>query len=195
MKKRASFQAGSTTLGVMGTGPGTGVTHFSIMLAGYIGSKLRKKVALVELNRSRDFEEIQKAYEGCSDEARRFRILDTVYYRSSSGEELTDILNEGYEYVVLDLGWEFSKNETEFLRSSKKIIVGSLCEWKRGRYVKFVEEHKGEDGRWEYLSMPAMPGEIRDMRYSCGIKIRSIPFEPDPFLIRSQNFGFFHQLI
>jgi len=195
MRRRTACRESPATIGVMGVGSGVGVTHFSIMLAGYEGAKLRKKVALVELNQSGHFREIQKAYEGREEEARKFRILDTVYYRDSSPQELTEILNEGFECIILDLGCDYRKNETEFLRSSKKIIVGSLCEWKKAGYVGFLEEHKGEGDRWEYLSMPALPGEIRDMKAACGVRLRSIPFEPDPFVVRSENFGFFRQLV
>lgn len=68
MRQRAACSPSGRVIGILGCEPGVGVTHLSVAIANYIGSKLKQKVLLVELNRQNDFLEIQKSYEGVGEE-------------------------------------------------------------------------------------------------------------------------------
>lgn len=188
------------TIGIAGAGQGTGATHFAVMLANYLCSKERRKVAIAEMNGHQDFIEIHKVSQG-TEEVRamekQFVMYDVVYYRNISSEELTEIINNNYEYLIIDFGCWDTSNLTEFLRCSKKILTGSLCEWKRIKYLLTLEQTREvrKKGQWEYLTLFGNERDIKQVGKAFEIKLKNIPFEPDAFLIQSKNFKFFKEFI
>lgn len=188
------------TIGIIGCGSGTGVTHLSIMLGNYLGSKEKKRIAIVEFNYHNEFEEIQKFYTGIEDPkilGNKFKIANTTYYKSVSKNQLPEILNEEYEYIIYDFGSDYAENENEFLRCGEKIVVGILSEWKHTQYEYFLDKTKEErlKGNWEYLSIFGGTNVKDSINQKYRIEIKQIPHEPDAFTIHGCNFEFFKELI
>lgn len=170
------------------------------MLGNYLGSKEKKKTAIVEVNNHNDFVEVQRFYteiKSYGNLGEKFKIANTTYYKSVSETQLTKILNEEYEYVIYDFGSDYISNQNEFLRCGNKIVVGILCEWKNTQYDFFLCDLKEErkKGKWEYLSVFADEYVQNSISKKHKIKIKKIPLEPDAFTIHGCNFDFFRQLI
>lgn len=170
------------------------------MLGNYLGSKEKKKTAVIEFNKHNEFEEIQKF---CTDDSNigslgdKFKIANTTYYKNVSEPTLLGILNEDYEYIIYDFGCDYEKNQNEFLRCSKKIVVGSLSEWKYTQYCIFLDNMAEErkKGKWEFLELFGNGYAMDNFRKKYKIEIKQIPFEPDAFMIHGCNFEFFNQLL
>lgn len=170
------------------------------MLGNYLGSKEKKKTAVVEFNKHNEFGEIQKFCTGSSDIGnlgKKFKIANTTYYKNVSESMLLEILNEDYEYIIYDFGTDYTENQNEFLRCSKKIVVGSLSEWKQTQYGIFLDSTTEErkKGNWEFLELFGNEYVIDGLKRKYKIEIKQIPFEPDAFIIHGCNFEFFNQLL
>lgn len=173
------------------------MTHFAVMLANYLASKERRKVALAEINGHGDFAEIQKAGGESGEDQDEFQIFDVDYYKNVSSEKLTEIINNHYQYLIIDFGSWDQADLTEFLRCSKKILIGGLCEWKRRTYFSTLEKTREvrKRGKWKYLTLFGESGDRKQAGNHFGIKIKNIPLEPDAFLIQGKNFKFFQELV
>lgn len=194
-----SVKTEKKVIGLIGTHKGAGVTHTSIMLASYLSKSKSYKVAYLEMCDEDDIKHLLYAWDDWDEplEERQFCIYNTTYYRNVREPELIRILNEEYEYFILDFGTDFNKNKSEFLRCDLKLVIGSLTEWKRQKLFQFIENKKELPGfsNWKYLMVF---GQMNDMRIASNelhIKLKSLGFEPDPFLISSKTKELFRKLI
>lgn len=185
-------------IGLIGTHRGVGVTHVGIMLSQYISEELSGKTAFLECNKNNDFRYIQMAYEDIKEPnlKKMFMIYNVTYYMNVRVHELTELLNQDFEYIVLDLGSDFQVNKEEFLRSDIKFVIGSLIEWKRDRFMEFLESnqklHRGE--QWKYLVVFGLAKEIRQLKKRWNYNINSIPFEADPFILSKNSIKLFQKI-
>lgn len=188
----------SVVIGLIGTHKGVGVTHTGIMLSNYISEKINGKTAFLECNENNDFRYLQMAYESLdeSELTKRFNIYNVTYYMNVRDDEVTEILNEDYEYFILDLGTEFQASKKEFLRSDIKLIIGSLTEWKREYLMSFFKStnyyHLFE--KWKYLIVFGHVEEIKELRKQWDYSIYPVPFEPDPFVLSKNSLKFFQKI-
>lgn len=166
---------GTEIIGIIGTQSGVGTTHTAYMLTAFLARVMGYKVALVEENVS-----------GCVRQAgiilnNKF-TRDISFYSQTDGDELYDVINRGYDFVIVDFGTEYAGNRSDFLMCTKKIVVGSLSWWNIHRYVGFVAKTEGEKSRkhWIFLATAPIKEGVAYMR-KCGITIMPIPYEPDPF--------------
>lgn len=188
------------TIGVLASARGIGGTHLSIMLANYLTAKRGKKVALVELDTTKgDFRKICDEYKSLKknqETAFCFRLYEVDYYSNINKTFLGELYNYGYDYIIMDMGNNYKVNRDDLLRCTKKIIVGSMQEWKRKAFVDIVEKTSVGVSKWEwrYLLLYGSDKDIKLLRKKYKINAGQIPWEPDPFLIHSSNFDFFKEL-
>lgn len=199
-RKRKENHTQLEIIGVLASARGIGGTHLSIMLANYLTAKKGKKVALVELDAAKeDFRKICDAYKYfCKNKetAFCFNLCDVDYYSNINKTFLGELYNYGYDYIIMDMGNNYEKNREDLLRCTKKIIVGSMQEWKIKAFVDIVEKTSAGvfKGEWKYLLLYGKDKEIKSLQKKYKINISQIPWEPDPFLIHSSNFDFFKEL-
>lgn len=187
-------------IGLIGTHKGAGVTHTSIMLANYLSRCRGFKTAYLEMNEEDDIKHLLYAYENNGDkfyEKRKFKIYTTTYYRNVREKDLIEILNEEYEYFILDFGMDFNKNKSEFLRCDLKLVIGSLTEWKRHTLFWFVKSKKELPGflYWKYLIVFAQKTDIKIASNELHLKLDSIGYEPDPLLLSKETKELFQKII
>ncbi|OYO96124.1 hypothetical protein CG709_12135, partial [Lachnotalea glycerini] len=85
-KERSLLQ----TVAILGTEKGNGVTHLAIMLGNYITSKLLKRTAILELNRSRAFLQLQESYgKNIKNESRLKYIEKTQVFHNHNAQTET----------------------------------------------------------------------------------------------------------
>lgn len=115
------------TIGVAGTGKGTGVTHFCITLAGKLKS-MGYKVAVLEDNNSGDFNELAENTE-TPIRAGKFTYKNIDYYLYQQRRDMAAIKYQGYDYLIVDNGNYKSCDKDFFALSTKNFIVSSARYW------------------------------------------------------------------
>lgn len=119
---------GTGVIALSGTNTRVGTTHYAINIAKFL-SKSNMKVAVIELYPSEHFTFIRRSYKELVEDANKF-ILDNIhFYPYKSNFDLTNILQEEYNYIVLDMGIYADCNINEFKRSQVKIIVSCSKDW------------------------------------------------------------------
>lgn len=187
-------------IGLIGTHKGVGVTHLGIMLSNYLSKHKGFRVAYLEMNMEDDIKYLLYAFESDMDklcEVNQFSIFNTTYYKNVRDPELIKILNEDYEYFILDFGTDFNKNKNELLRCDVKLVIGSLTEWKRQYLVQFIDNKRElpSFSNWKYLIVFGQRKDLIIASSEFHIKLNRIGYEPDPFLLSKESKDLFQKLI
>lgn len=137
---------GTVVIGVFGSCRGSGSTKTAISTAYYISRiKYNYKVALVEVNKTGDFKKLGISSKNTSANSFKLNGIDFYY-----NVKVSDIINMGYNYVILDFGVLFEldingnifhneitghnftneeENMREFHRSHVKICACQINPW------------------------------------------------------------------
>lgn len=124
---------GTVVVAVAGAKPHLGATHTSMAIASYLHHE-GHSVALIEVNRSEDFERIHALYEGEQQYLRHQSVFEYdgfEHYKYREDIRLGEIMAT-YEYVVLDIGdVAETPHYEEFKRAHVRILLTSPYEWKQ----------------------------------------------------------------
>lgn len=178
---------GSTQIALLGASNGCGVTHTSFMLANLLNKHY--KVAVVEMNSSKDFQEIQYAYDGRKD-GKQFRIKNVDYFKMVDEMQLIEIANHKYDFIVLDLGSfdEIYDIET-FLRADIKMIMSHGSDWKTRHLDVLFKELGFRDkfNEWK-ICIPFIPEKmLGDIKEDYTNDLYSIPYHVNPFKLNKET--------
>ncbi len=180
-----------------------GVTHFALALCSYCTSRLRKKTAYLELNPRNEISQLNgsnnlPSTDGSDTIVPYFTLHGTDYYSGVKGCMIPSLLNSGYDYLILDMGYLDEADSSEFLRCDCKLILGSLSPWKLQYYRKFFLHFNYTVNLGEgfcYLVQTGNQGDISGFSKEHHISMRSIPFINNPFRIKKELFLFFDELL
>jgi len=75
-------------IGIGSTCHAVGCTHFAIVMVNYLAGYQRRKAALLEWNRSDDFEKLEIVCIGKSRERKPFRVFEADFYKAAGSAEL-----------------------------------------------------------------------------------------------------------
>lgn len=180
-------------IGILGQEPGLGVTHLSISLASYAAKWLNARTALVEW-------EARNTLAALSPKEREeaFEVGGVTYFPSIPAKELGLIYSMDFEYIILDLGSDSQKAREELMRCNGRLIVGSLCPWRKARYYDYIrrlQEHTGMTDMFTFLALFEDKIEIKRCRRTYKAQVQSIPFIANPFHIKKEEAVFLHALI
>ena len=187
----------------MGCSPGAGVTHLAIALANLCGSKLGAKTACIEFHgrdelrflMTEDKLPFRQAENNCRS---YFRIHDVDYYPNASAKELPCLLNQGYRYLILDLGSAEEADFSELLRCDRKIVIGNPAPWKMDKFRKTLTRITQKTATGEgflYLMEMGKPKNLRELSGQYHIILRSIPLIENPFRIEKEFFSILQELL
>lgn len=182
---------------------GCGVTHFTIALANYCASRLRRSTACLELNQTGAFWGLAKLSSDTSPLSQSIShsiisIYDVDYYPELSCIDIPEIYNAGYFYLLLDFGVLTDETYQEFLRCDKKIVIGSLSPWNIDNYHNFFQKYNYRQKQWEGFYYLVLFGEKKDMHSFSGkyhIFMRQIPFLRNPFHIEKEHFNYLQSFL
>lgn len=187
-KRPEDRKARSSVIAVMGSSPGAGTTHTSILLA-YALIRHSRSVAIVEMDpRSTAFACLRRNIEGGdgpsrNQEQRRFRFKGVDYIRAPSRSELLQLLTESYDFIICDLGTGDRKElKEEFQRADLSVFVNPAAEW-RLDYLRGLAEREDTARRnWVCCVPLASLSAVRRVRRLIGTaKVFAVPWEPEPF--------------
>lgn len=182
-------------IGIGGIGHSVGCTHFAIMMANYLAGYRRRNIVLLEWNRSGDFERLEKVCTGMNRAKKQFRVLDVQYWKKSGIQELTEVLGNYVDEILIDFGAVDQELPPEFLRCEKQFLVGSFSEWQEMCFREFVRENENGKKCWNYLAVFGSEETRKEFRRRPGISVGRIPFSADAFSVTKESYSFFQQLI
>ncbi|WP_156456345.1 hypothetical protein [Abyssisolibacter fermentans] len=133
---------GTMVIGVVGTMHRIGTTHTAINIASFLKT-FNVKVGLVELNKTTVFEDIKNSYIDVKDIDNGF-LLDGIYfYPNKEDMKLLNILEDDFNYIVLDLGVYNDCQLEEFKRADERIIVSGVKDWELGSLEAILRTRDG----------------------------------------------------
>ncbi|MDF2541943.1 MAG: hypothetical protein K0S47_1661 [Herbinix sp.] len=184
-------------VGLIGTHRGAGVTHTGLMLAIYMGEELQKRTALLEVNDHYDMEVIEQSYEWDNFEDESFSYQNITCYKKVTLDQVPDLLNEPFDCFILDFGTDFSTCRKEFLRCTKKLVIGSQAEWNQWKLLRFHDSVKGIKGSdtWIYLIPYATDKTIKNLTHEFNRRIYTLPFEINPINYSNETVRLFYELL
>lgn len=177
----------------MGYEHGQGTTHLSIALANYTAKWLGAGTALVEFGERNALAQL-----GMNGNAEGFCIDGVDYYPSTTSSELGYIYNRDYEYIIIDLGTDSRQARKELMRCNGKLVVGSLCPWRKASFYDYINRILQDTGGldiYTFLALFEDKIEIKRCRRTFKAQVKSIPFIADPFCIGEKEIPFLHSLI
>ena len=122
----------------------------------------------------------------------RFRGVD--YYPRVNANEIPALLNQGYHFLILDIGSLAEADFSEFLRCDHKIILGGLAPWKTWKYEEFFRLFDNTINLGEGFDYLVQTGTIEKnlSRFSKShhIYLSEVPFIKNPFCIEKHLFAF-----
>lgn len=181
-------------IGIAGSGPGVGTTHFAILTANYLADVLRRRTAVLEWNQSGAFARMEAVCVKKTvsrPENNTFRIFEVSYIKKAGKKELLECMNCGYDTVIIDFGSGFESAAEEILRCERRFLLGSFCEWQVGAFTSFAAGRRGKREGWEYFYRFGSEEAAEEMRKRLCISVRRIPESQDAFTITGELMVFF----
>ena len=183
------------TIGIIGTGPCVGVTHFCIMLANYLWGVRRQKTAVLEWNTNGDFSTLEEICTGRSSKKKPFQILGVTYFSCITDEEAVWCLSQDYDKLVIDFGWDCS-HMLDLLRCEKKAVISSVSEWQiKAALDFFASVQDRTDKSWKYYTAFGSEEARRELKKTYRIPLQRIPFSEDAFSVTGETLPFFSDLL
>ena len=145
-------------IGIAGSNTGVGCTHFSIMLTNYLAGYLRRKAILLEFNESGDLEKLEYVCTGQMGQKNPYRVLDADYYKYAGPEAVKEVLQRGYDDILIDFGSVKDGANELYWRCDKKFSrrVSGNSRWNRernrkkaGRVSRYLEARRPEENSRE----------------------------------------------
>ncbi|MFT4142912.1 MAG: hypothetical protein QM644_00545 [Mobilitalea sp.] len=194
---KTSYQKGHEVIGIIGTHHGVGVTHTALMLAFYFGGELGRKTAVLECNTHQDMKLIREAYEWKNNKEGQFYFQNITCYERVEKEEIFDILVRDYECIIIDFGAVPDWNQQEFLRCTKRIVIGGRSAWDLAKLERFTKDNYGLDmGESCFYFIPQADNKtIAIISNKLKRKIWSVPFNSEPTRINEKAYYFFKKLL
>lgn len=180
-------------IGIIGAGRSVGVTHFTVLTAGYISGVLRKSCAVLEWNDHEDFKHMAEVCQR-RQKGDAWRILEADYYEKAGIETLLLCKKSGYEAILVDYGAASEDTVKEFLRCDRRFVLGSLSEWQIEEFIKLEERIRKTGSDFRMMSVFGSGEARKAMEKRFKTQILQIPFSPDAFKIEGKLLLFYQKL-
>ena len=186
---------------ILGTEPGVGATHFSILLASYYIFILGKKVCIVDLSETDDYQCMDRIYHGDNP----FDTSDYIYpikkidFLISSGNPdrqklIRTALAHSHDIIIFDNGTKSDAVEKDMIMCDRKYMIGNCSLWKVLGFEKQISRLTNIHA-YQYLYTFGQIENTEAMRRKYGIKIRQIPYTDSPFRIEKKQLSEIEKII
>lgn len=177
---------GTIAIGIAGTMKRIGTTHMAIGLAQFLRVN-GFKVALLELHDSESFKSICNAFEDVKSNENYFTLYDLNFYPYGSQHNISDVIQQDYDYIVMDMGAYQQCNLEEFKRSNSRIIVSGVKEWELLDLESIIKTSDGVNKN-NYCFNFADDYAFQEVKSNMGqLKCFQAPYYPNPFSIKECN--------
>lgn len=181
----------------MGTERSVGVTHLAFMMANYYANVCGYSVAVLELCVTNSFRQAEVIYNRKSRPDHEYFHIDSItFYKNAGVETISETLIHNYDYVILDFGNCLSEWHDEFIRCSKKIVVGSLSWWRIHNYADFlaITEEERTRKNWIFLGTSYIKRGAVHLKRNFGVSIISMYYEADPLYLGRESVDFLSRI-
>ena len=186
---------------ILGTEPGVGATHFSILLASYYVFIIEKKVCIVDLSETDDYQCMDRIYHGDNP----FDTSDYIYpikkidFLISSGNPdrqklIRTALAHSHDIIIFDNGTKSDAVEKDMIMCDRKYMIGNCSLWKVLGFEKQISRLTNIHA-YQYLYTFGQIENTEAMRRKYGIKIRQIPYTDSPFRIEKKQLSEIEKII
>lgn len=191
-------------IGVMGSGPGTGVTHLCVLAANYLAGACQRRTAVMEWNSHGDFEQMRKICLGCPQTGQAeagaerppagFSVLGVTYYREGGRLAAAACMDGRYQDMVVDFGEYSPAVREEWMRCQIRLGVVSLSEWQLEPALKMMAR-EGKGRGWTCLAAFGSEETRKEVQKRLGTVIVRIPFAADAFRIDQNLIRWFRKIL
>ncbi len=181
------------TIGFLGIDSGVGTTHLAIAAAHYVVNEWGISAAVAELGARPCLQNLDE------DDAGKvpFEIDGVDYYPQFEFTQMTRLLNDSYQYLMLDMSctddcWQ------EFLRCDLKYIVASFSPWRMRQAEDFMQLHEEERKNNYITALLTVTGSVYEKKRfqrTYHVPVRTIPLFADPFWLEKDKKDFFQELL
>lgn len=184
-------------IGFLGLDSGVGTTHLAIATANYIVTRWGLSAAVVELGNHPCIQDMDPDL--CVEEHHCFHLDGVSYYPHTELQQIPEVMNDPYQFLILDLGCDVGSVWQEFLRCDKKFMVGSLSPWRISRVennisrlYSFILNKKLSCC---FITLSDSSYEKKRIQNTYHVPVRTMPFIADPFWLVKDQLSFFQQLL
>lgn len=190
-------------IGIAGSGPSVGVTHFACMAASYLSGVLRCRTAVLEYNQNGTFAQLEKIYPGgkrqenmvMSQGRNPFMVGEVFFYKEAGNEALYDCSERGIEVAVVDFGRWREENQDSFFKCGRRFMVGSASAWQLAAFAGLVSEHRKEVRGCEYFVSFGEDESVKMTEQYLNIRIRRIPPQKNALIVTGESITFFGKFL
>lgn len=128
IRREAKKTVNSHMVGITGSEHRIGTTHAAILLANF----LRRKgfmTALLEMNGSGAFGQIQDGFEEKEHDEGYFRLNGIDFYKNADIKKLAQTMEKSYNFILLDFGEYENCDLVTLHKCSEKIIISGSKPW------------------------------------------------------------------
>lgn len=127
----------------------------------------------------------------CDGAAFSFRVLGTDYYGQADAKILADCLSRSYSRILVDFGEMTETSMAECARCDRKLVIGSLTEWKTGVFLELAGRSLEWDESWRLAAAFGSSETRKAWEKAFGKTCLKIPFSEDAYLVRWEDMKFF----
>lgn len=186
---------------ILGTEPGVGATHFSILLASYYVFVLGKRVCIVDLSETEDYLCMDKIYNGSNliDSSSYIYPIKKIDFLVPSGipdraEIIKKSLDHNHDIIIFDNGTNADYIEKDMIMCDIKYIIGNCSLWKAESFEKQISELSNTH-TYKYLYAFGQIENTDTIRRKYGIKLYHIPYTDSPFRIEKKQLSEIEKII
>ena len=195
----ANLPVKTERIGIVGSGPSVGTTHFSILTAGYLAGVRRRSTGVLEWNDSGTFQLLDKVWEKkmvTNREDRSFNILEIRFCRETGNSALLECARWQTEKIVIDFGCYRGEIQGELLKCDRRFLVCSVSDWQLATTTELLSG-SGDFRRmgWEYFASFGSDETLHMAERALGVRIYRIPFIRDAFVITGELMTFFGRFL
>ena len=125
----------------------------------------------------------------------RFRIMEVDYYKMADPAVLSHCLSRDYHYIIMDYGEATEENLYECARCDRKILVGSLSEWKVEAFLEILEQTERRDKSWRMAVVAGGEDTRKEIESMFRCRLQRIPASVDAFRITQEEILCFETLL
>ena len=118
------------------------------------------------------------------------------YYKYAEPEAVKEVLQRGYDDILIDFGSVKDGANELYWRCDKKFLVGSFTEWQQESFREFEMEQRAKQKKsWQSLAVFGSEETRREFSRRFRINAERIPFSADAFSVTKECGEFFQRIL
>lgn len=185
---------GTVVIAVVGAMNRIGTTHTVISLTKFL-KDLNYNVAVMELKKSQAFTAIKNSYEDVKIDGNMFTLEGIDFYPYSENLSVLDILQDEYDYLILDMGVYDDCNIDEFRRANVRVIVSGVKDWELTKLELILnsDERIFKNKYYFTFSDVSLFKMVKDNMDK--LQCYQAPYNPQPFEVSKECNTVFNELL